>query len=141
MHLAERGRGGRLVLEVCELLLPVGAKLRLHAALDEGPAHRRRLALQFGELLDVFRRQRLGDGGEKLRHLHDRAFQPAERGGEFRRVLGAVEFDAEETRAGKPRGDAADIGADAGVAGGAGGETIFFGVGHEPCGGERVLIR
>jgi hypothetical protein len=64
-----------------------------------------------------------------LRHLHDRALQPAERRGQLRRVPGAVELKPEEPRAGKPRGDAAHIGADAGVAGGAGGETVFLGVG------------
>ena len=131
MHLAERGGRRGLMLEALELALPVGAELGLHAALDEGPAHRRRLALQLGELLDVFRRQRLGDGGEQLRHLHDRALQPAERRGEFRRVPGAVEIDPEEARAGDPRRHAADIGADPGVAPGAGGEAVFFGVGHE----------
>ena len=126
MHLAERRRGRGMMLEACELLLPVRAKLGLHAALDEGPAHRRRLALQLGQLVDVFGRQRLGDGGEQLRHLHDRTFEAAERRRQFGGVLRAVEIEAEEARAGDPRRHAADIGADAGVARGAGGEAVSF---------------
>ena len=64
VHLAERGGGGRLMLEALEFLFPVGAQLGAHAALDEGPAHRRRLALQFDQLVGVFRRQRVRNGGE-----------------------------------------------------------------------------
>ena len=117
MHLAERGGSGRLMLEVCELLLPVGAELRLHAALDEGPAHRRRLALQLGELLDVFRRQRLGDGGEELRHLHDRALSARRAPRRAPAAFLARSSSIPKKRApAMPRGDAADIGADAGVA-------------------------
>ena len=37
-----------MMLEARELVLPIGPELRLHAPLDEGPAHRRRLALQLG---------------------------------------------------------------------------------------------
>ena len=76
----------------------------------------------------VFRRQRIGNGGEQLRHLHDRALQPAERRGKFERVAGAIERHAEKARAGKARGDAAHLRADAGVAPGAGGEAIAFAV-------------
>jgi hypothetical protein len=39
-------RSRRMVLEARELFCQVGAELGLHAALHEGPAHRRRLALQ-----------------------------------------------------------------------------------------------
>ena len=81
MHLAERGRGRRLVLEACEAALPVGPKLRRHAPAHERPAHRRRLALKLTKLGGIFGRQRLGNGGEELRHLHDRAFEPAKRRG------------------------------------------------------------
>ena len=90
VHLAERGGGRRMMLEALEFLLPAGAELGLHAALDEGPAHRRRLALQLDQLVGVFRRQRVGNGGEQLRHLHDRPFQPAERRGERERIAAAV---------------------------------------------------
>src|SRR5439155_4798530 len=88
-------------------------------------------ALQFRELLDVLRRQRLRDGGEKLRHLHDRAFQAAERGRKLSRVLRPIEIEPKETRAGEPRRDAADIGAHPRIALGAGGEAVLFAVGHE----------
>ena len=114
------------MLEACELLLPVGAKLGLHAALDEGPAHRRRLALQLGQFGDVFRRQRLRDGGEKLRHLHDRAFQPAQRRGELGGILGAVEIDAEKARACHARRHAADIRCRRWRSGGRGRRSGFF---------------
>ena len=50
--------------------------------LHEGPAHRRRLALQLGELGGVFRRQQIGDGRHELGDLHQRAFEIAERAGE-----------------------------------------------------------
>ncbi len=86
VHLTERGGGGRLVLEFGEFRLPIGTKLRAHSPFDEGPAHRRRFALQLGELGDIFLRQRVRDGGQKLRHLHDRAFQPAK----CRRKLGGI---------------------------------------------------
>ena len=51
-----------------------------HPSLDEGPAHGRRLTLQLDQLVRIFRGKRIGDRGEQLRHFHDRAFQPAERG-------------------------------------------------------------
>ena len=72
--------------------------------------------------------KRIRNGGEQLRHLHDRAFQPAERGGKLQRIGGAVERHAEEARAGKPRGSAAELRADFGVAARAGGEAVLFAV-------------
>ena len=79
MHLAERGSGGRLVLELGEFALPARAELRRHAPLHERPAHRRGIALQLLELLDVFGRQQVRDGRHQLGDLHDRALQPAKR--------------------------------------------------------------
>ena len=134
MHLPERGSRRRVMLELRELLLPVGAELGAHAPLDEGPAHGRRLALQLDQLVGIFRRQRIGDGGEQLRHLHDRAFQPAERRRKFERVGGAIERHAEKARAGKSRGGAAQLRADFGVAPGARGEAILFTVFDEATG-------
>ncbi len=130
MHLPERSGGGGMVLELGEFLLPVGAELGGHAPLDEGPAHRRRLALQLHQLGGVFRRQRIGDGGHELGHLHDRPFEAAERRRELDGVLAAVEREAEQSRAREARRDAAHVGADARIAGGAGGETVGFAVGH-----------
>ena len=89
MHLAERSGGGRMMLEACEFLLPIGP-LRLHAPFDEGPAHGRRLALQLGELGGIFRRQQIGDGRHQLGDLHQRAFKIAERAGECRGFAGAI---------------------------------------------------
>ena len=72
MHLAERSGRGGMMLEAREFLLPVGAELRHHAALDEGPAHRRRFALQLLQFGGVFRRQQIGNGRHQLRDLHQR---------------------------------------------------------------------
>ena len=130
MNLAERSSRSRVMLEARELLLPAGAELRAHAALDEGPAHGRRLALQLHQLGCVFRRQGIGDGGHELGHLHDRALEAPERRRELGRVLAAVEREPEQPRPGEARGDAAHIGPDARVAGGAGGETVGFAIGH-----------
>ena len=90
MHLAERRGGGRMMLEAFELLLPVGAELRHHAALDESPAHRRRFALQLLQFGGIFRRQEIRNGRHQLRDLHQRAFQPAERRSDRGRLAGAV---------------------------------------------------
>src|SRR5262249_13538528 len=111
-------------------LLPVDAQLRGHAALDEGPTHGGRLALQLDEFGSVFRRQRIGDGGHELGHLHDRALEPAERRRELNCIPAAIERDAEQPRPSNARSNPAHIGADARIAGSAGGETIGFAVGH-----------
>ncbi len=130
VHLPERSRRRRRVLEAGESFLPVGAKLGRHPPLDEGPAHGRRFALQLHQLAGIGRRQRVGNGGEQLRHLHDRPFQAAERGCEIERVA-IVILRAAEHACGRHAGrHAADIAADFGVALGAGGEAVFFAVGH-----------
>ncbi len=90
MHLAERRGGGGMMLEAFEFLLPAGAELRHHAALDEGPAHRRRFALQLLQFGGIFRRQQIGNGRHQLRDLHQRAFEPAERRRQRARVAGAI---------------------------------------------------
>src|SRR5262244_794522 len=119
-----------MVLEARELGLPVGTEFGAHATLDEGPAHGRRLALQLGELSRVFGRQHIRDGGHELRHLHDRTFEAAECSREFHGIAPAVERDAEEACAGKARSNAPDIGADARIARGAGGEAVLFAIVH-----------
>ncbi len=63
--------------------------------------------LQLRQLLGVFRRQRVGHGGQELRHLHQRALQPAQDRAQVFRMRGAIGLDAEHARAGDPRGDAA----------------------------------
>src|SRR5262249_55874570 len=112
-------------------LLPVDAQLCGHAALDEGPTHGGRLALQLDEFGGVFRRQRVGDGGHELGHLHDRTLEPAKRRRELDCILAAIERDAEQPRPGDARRNSAHVGADARITGSAGGETIGFAVGHE----------
>src|SRR5262245_7543419 len=130
-----------MVLEARELGLPVGTEFGAHATLDEGPAHGRRLALQLGELSRVFGGQHIGDGGHELRHLHDRAFEAAECSREFHGIAPAIERDAEEARPGKARGNASDIGADTGIARGAGGEAILFAIVHGAATWARETMR
>ena len=130
MHLSERSGRRRVMLEAGKFFLPPGAELSLHAALDKGPAHGRCFALQLGQFGGVFGRQRIRDGGQELRHLHDRPFQPAERRRQLHRIAGAIERKPEQPRARQPRRHAAHIGADARIARGPGGEAVFFAVGH-----------
>ena len=131
MHLPERGRSRRLALEAREAALPVRPKLRRHAPSHERPSHGRRLALELAELGGIFGRQRLRNGGEQLRHLHDRALEPAKRRGKSRGLTVAVWIEPEQARAGDARRHAADIGADAPIALHAGGQAIaFFVRGH-----------
>ena len=79
MDLAERGGERRLLVELGELALPVRPQFGRHAPAHEGPAHGRRVGLQLGQLAGIFRRQRVGNGGEQLRRLHQRTLQPAQR--------------------------------------------------------------
>ena len=116
MHLAERGRRRGFMLEACELRFPIRSELRRHAPAHERPAHRRRLALELAKLGGIFGRQRFGNGGEQLRHLHDRAFQSAQRRGERGGILVALGIEPEQTPSGDARRHAADIGADLAVA-------------------------
>ena len=112
-------------------VLPVAPELGRHAALDEGPAHGRRFVLQLHQLGGVFRRQRVGNGGQKLGHLHDRTLEAAERSGKLERVPSTIEIEPEQASAGDTGGHAADVCADARVAGGAGGEPVGFAIGHD----------
>jgi hypothetical protein len=130
MHLTERGGRGRLVLELGEPLLPTGAELGHHAPLHEGPAHRRRFALQLLQLLDIFRWKQVRDGRHQLGDLHDRAFQPAKHRGQLRGVLAAIERETEQAARGEPGRNRPHIGTDAGIARRAGGEAVGFTIGH-----------
>ncbi len=78
MHLAERGRGGGLQVELGKALAPAGAELGLHAAAHEARAHRRRLRLQTNELGRVVGRQRVGDRRQELGDFHHRALHRAQ---------------------------------------------------------------
>ena len=130
MDLAERSSRCRVMLETFELVFPAGAEFGLHSALDESPPHRRRLALQLHQLAGVFGRQRVGNGGQQLRHLHDRTLEPAERGRQRQGIAGAATLRADQALARDARRYAADLGADAGIAPRAGGEAVFFAVGR-----------
>src|SRR5215475_10315017 len=130
VDLAERSSRGRMVLELRELALPVVPQLGAHAALDEGPAHRGSLALQLGKLFRIFGWQRVRDGGQELRDLHDRPLEATERHRKLRSVTITIEVEAEQTRAREAGGYAPDIGADPGIARGAGGEAVLFLISH-----------
>ena len=143
VHLSERGRGRGLEVEGAEAGVPVRAELGLHAPLDEGGAHRRRVGLELLQLGRVFRRQQVRHGGEQLRHLHDRALQAAERLGERVGARQVLALEPEEARAGEARRDAAHVDPDAGVARGAGGEAVGLVVdgGHGGSRGRPVRLR
>ena len=128
MHLAQRSGRGGAVLEVLEFLFPIGAEFRVHAALDEGPAHGRGFALQLLQFGGVFRRQQIRDGRHELGDLHQRPFETAERGGERRRLPSAIRTGAEKPGAGKARRHAAHSRANPRIARGAGGEAVLFAV-------------
>ena len=108
MDLAEAGGGRGFLAEFGEFALPVGAQFGAHAAADEIPAHRGGVGLELGEFGRVFRRQRVRYGGEELRDLHERAFEPAQDGFQILGMRAAIGFDAEHFGAGDAGGDAAD---------------------------------
>ena len=126
VHLAERSGGGGVAFEVREPFFPAVAELGRHPAADEEPAHRRRIGLQLAELGDVFRRQDVRDGRHQLRDLHQRPLEAAERALEVLGVPLPVHPDAEIALAREPRRDAADRGADAGVAPHASGQPVLL---------------
>ena len=70
MHLTEGGSGRGLLAETLEPRPPVRAKLGGHAAPYEGPAHGGGLVLKLRKFGGIFRRDRVGDGRDELRHLH-----------------------------------------------------------------------
>src|SRR5271170_5749421 len=118
-----------MMLEVCEPALPAGAELSVHPPLDEGPAHRRRVALQLLQLGGVFRRQEIGDGRHELGDLHQWALEIAEHGGERARLAGAIGLAAQKPPSRIARGDAAYIRPDPRIARRTGGEAVLFAVG------------
>ena len=128
VHLPQRCGGRRAQLERAELLGPVGAELGLHPALDEGRPHRRRVALQLGELLRVFGRQGVGDGRHQLGDLHDRPLQAAQRLGQRSRIGAPRRVGPEQTPPRHAGGDAADIGPDPRIARDPGGHAVSFNI-------------
>ena len=129
MHLAERGRGGRLEIEAPEAVLPVEPEFRGHPAAHEGGAHGRRVVLQFREFGCIFGRNGIRDGRQQLRDLHQRALEAAERLGEAAALAASPSPPNNRVpaiRAANP----ADIGADPRVTGGAGREAVLFLIGH-----------
>ena len=132
MHLAERGGGGGMMLEARETCFCQSApELGRHAPLDEGPAHRRRLALQ----LHAARRRIPAAAASGMVAMSWATFmigplRPPSAAASSIAFLPRSSAEAEQPRAGDARRDAAHIGADARIARGAGGEAVGFAVGH-----------
>ena len=126
MDLAQGGGERGLLVELRELRLPVGPELGRHAAAHEGPAHGRGVGLQLRQLARIFRRQRVGDGGDELRRLHQRPLEAAQRRPEVRRMLVAVEAPAEVALPRQLDRQAAHRAADPGVAAEPAAEGIAF---------------
>ena len=95
VDLTQRCGGGGLERKLGKSLAPVGPKLGHHSPTHERLAHRRRVALQLGELGRILGGQRVRYGGDQLRHLHQRTLQPAQRLLELDRVR-AVERAAHQ---------------------------------------------
>ena len=124
VDLPERGRRRRPEVELPEALAPVRPELGGHAPADEGGSHRRRLRLQANEFGGVVGRKRVGDGGEELRHLHQRPLHGAERRGQRSRVR--VAPPAGQAVHADARGERAGVDAEARVAPRAGCEAVGF---------------
>src|SRR5262245_46698911 len=107
MHLAEGSGSSRMMIEFRKFRLPIGPEFRAHATSDKSPSHGRCRALQLDQLIGIFGRERIGNGGEQLRHLHDRTFQATQRGGKLERIRRTVERYAKKPRAGKTRSSTA----------------------------------
>ncbi len=114
MHLAQARRRHRLLREGGKAAAPVRPELRGHASAYEIPAHRRCVGLQLGQLFGIFRRQCVRHGGEELRHLHQRAFQPAKDGAQILCMAGPVGLHTEHPLPGQAGGNAANRGGSAG---------------------------
>jgi len=130
MNLTERSGKRGLLVEAAELALPIWPQLARHAPAHEGPAHGRCVGLELGELAGIFRRQRVGNRGQKLRRLHQRPLQPAQRTLEVGRVLAAIERQTKIALARQLGGQAADGSTDASIAAEPSAETVAFVVCH-----------
>ena len=82
--------------------------------------------LQLRQLPRIFGRQRVGNGRQQLRHLHDRPLEAAQRLRQGCGVAGSVALHAEKALAGHARRHRADIGADAHIARGPRREPVLF---------------
>ena len=132
MDLAERSGRGRMMLEALRTCLcqsgPSSALMRrLTKAQPIGGAS----LCSFCSSVRIFGRQQVGNGRHQLGDLHQRTFKIAESRGERGGFAGAIGRAAEQAPAAIARRDAADIGADTGISRGAGGEAVFFAVGHQ----------
>ena len=136
MHLAERGGGGRLVLEALEARSQSGPSSAAMRRLTKFQPIGGAFACSVAQLLRIFRRQRVGHGREHLRHLHERALETAQGRGQVGRVARAIERAPQHAFAGEPRRGGADRGPDLGVAADAPGEPVAL-----PAVGHRAIAR
>ena len=128
VHLPERSGGRRLVFELGESALPVDAEFGGHAPLHERPTHWRRIVLQLGEFLRIFRRQQIRHRRHQLGDLHDRPLQTAQCSGQFCGPAGVVAAESKQAGGGHPRSDTAHVGADPRITGCPGGKPVRFAI-------------
>ena len=129
MHLAKRGGMAGFLAELRKPSFPVRAQLCPHPPLDEWPAHRRGLSLQLGKLGSIFRRQKVGHGGNHLCHLHQRSFGLAQRrrhgfGDPLVALVPTKQRLSRECKSG-----AREVGAHLGGAGDTAGKAVTFRIG------------
>ena len=124
MHLAERGGGRGLEVEIGKTLAPVRPELGLHAPAHERRPHWRGLRLELRQFGGEIRRHRIGDGRQHLRDLHQRALHRAQGGSERLGVrlapAAAQPIDAD------PGGERACVDAEARIAGRPRAQAIGF---------------
>jgi hypothetical protein len=108
VHLAKACRGGSRLAEGGKVAVPVWTQFAAHAPAHECGPHRRCVGLKLREFGRVLIRQGVRNGREELRHLHQRALEPAEDCPEVLGMGRAVGLDAEHTLARIARRDAPD---------------------------------
>ena len=95
VHLAERGRARRLMLEIAKRLCQSGPSSPIMRRRTNGQPIAGAFDLELDQLADIFLGQRVGDRREQLRHLHQRPLDPAERRLQIGRVAPAIDRNAE----------------------------------------------
>ena len=125
-------------LERLEPLTPIGPEFGSHPPTHKGPSHRGCIRLQLFKLRDVFVRQGIRDGRHQLRHLHQRAFEPAEGRCQLTRMLLLVEIETEITRPNKLCGQSTNRAADTRISFGAAADRVVVGIAHDRIDNPRL---
>ena len=79
VHLAQRGRGKGLLVELGEDVFRVVAQLVVHHFPQQRPVHRRHVVMQLLQRFDKLSRRDIGEIGQRLSDLHRGAAQVAHR--------------------------------------------------------------